>query len=1219
MINFRFSNFVLGRVLVPLLLFLGLGFNFGDLKASHLMGGDLTYSCIGGNTFRIRLTLYRDCAGINMNTTETIAVNSTSCSFSTNLSAPLEPGYPIEVSALCSSQLGNSTCNGGSLQGVQEYVYSVIYTLPSACTDWVFSYSNCCRNYAITTGPGGQSFYFEATLNNVLAPCNNSPDFFTKPVPYFGVNQPQTYSHATTELDGDNLVYSLTIPKQSAGTNVTYIAPWSFSYPITTSTGTFPINSTTGQMTFTPTLVQNSVTAVLVQEFRGGQLIGSVRRDIQLIIINGGNGAVNIGPVYNLNGATANPGQTNVFTACAGTPMTFQIQASDPNGASPNVTNNAASALPGASLLSSGTNPRTLTFNWTPPASSVGYNSFYINVSDNFCPIPSLANVNIVIYVAGVEIVASSDSICSGQQVQLGAYVYGNAAGTYAWTGPGLSSNNIPNPTASPPTLPQSYTVTYSFAGCTSSDNLSIYQGGSINAVPPSASVCPGQTVQFNANAYLPYTINGASCGLGTSACATPPTVYTIGSGSASIQYPYSGYWHDGRTQMLYMAAELTASGLTAGNISAIALNVASKGSTIPYTGFTLKIGCTNASALTGYTAGLTTVYAPGPVSTTTGWNTYTFSTPYQWDGTSNLVVEICFNNTGYTQYDYVAYTTTSTNTVYYRYQDNAVGCNFTTGTPSTSRPNMRFTHCPIQPPINYTWTPASGLNATNIANPVATAGASNTTYYVQVTGGGCTLRDTIVLNSSNIIDATPDSSGYCGGYGFTVNLNAFTSLTPVTSTPVCGTTNSPCGGLLNSYSIGAASQTADYPFSGYFEDGRTQMLFTAAELLSAGLVPGKITAMALNVQSAYSTQAYTGFTISIGCTNITSLTAFQSGLTNVFTGNYSVGSTTGWKAFNFTNGYGWDGTSNLVVQICFNNTSYTDHDYVYSTTTPFQSVYYSYTDGVTGCTIAAGTATNNRPVVQFSNCSLSAPLSYTWSPPTGLNDASLQNPVATPLSSTVYSVTVSNGVCNATDNVEITVDNCILPVGELEFTASLRKEDDYYVQLNWNTKNESNTDVFELQRRYPDEIGFEKIGTVNAMGNTNNSTYYKYQDRNLRPVSGEQTIYYRLREVDTDGSEFYTPVIEVKIAPDAAMQFNLYPNPASKTLNLEMDNNNTDITEVQVSLTDNLGRVMPLIPQSLNNRKMIFDISGLSYGSYILTILTPDGKRSYKKFVKSE
>lgn len=1225
MFNTRFSNLCFEKYL------LGFVFLFSffisqthNLQASHLMGGDLTYQCISGNTFRIRLTLYRDCAGVNMNTTESIAINSTSCSFSTSISAPLEAGYPVEVSALCSSQLGNSTCNGGTLQGVQEYVYSAIYTLPSACTDWIFSYSNCCRNYAITTGPGGNSFYFEAMLNNVLAPCNNSPDFFTKPVPYFGVNQPQTYSHATTELDGDNLVYSLTQPLQSAGTSVTYTAPWNHTYPINTSTGTFPINSTTGQMQFTPITVQNSVTAVLVQEFRNGNLIGSVRRDIQLIIIAGANGAVNIGPVYNLNGATANPGQTNVFTACAGTPMTFQIQANDPNGSAPNVTNNASTALPGSTMTSTGTNPKTLTFTWTPPAGSVGYNAFYINVTDNFCPIPSIANVNIVIYVAGVELVASSDSICSGQQVQLNAYVYGNAAGTYTWVGPGLSANNVPNPTATPPTLPQSYSVSYSFAGCTSSDNLSIYQGGSINAVPPSASVCPGQTVQLNANAYLPYTISGASCGMATSACATPPTTYSLGTGSAVIQYPYSGYWHDGRTQMLYTVAELTASGLTAGNISAIALNIATKGSTIPYTGFTIKMGCTSATSLTGYVAGLTTVYAPAtPVASVTGWNTYSFPTAYQWDGSSNVIVEICFNNTGYSQYDYVTYTTTSTNTVFYRYQDNAVGCNFTTGTAANSRPNMRFTHCPIQPPISYTWTPATGLSASNIPNPVATAGASNSTYLIEVTGGGCTLRDTVELISSNIVDATPDSSGYCGGYGFTVNLDATTSLTPINSTPVCGISAAACGGPLNTYSIGAASQTADYPFSGFWEDGKMQMLFTATELLNAGVVPGKITSISLNVQGAYSTQAYSSFTIQMGCTSATSLSGYVStGLSTVSGPSaYSVGGTTGWKTFTFSpaSQYSWDGVNNLVVQFCFNNTSYSDYDYVYSTTTPFQSVYYVYTDGTNGCTVTTGTSSNNRPVVQFSNCTLSAPLSYTWNPPAGLNNPNIQNPVASPSTNTIYTVTVSNGVCSAQDNVRITVDNCVLPIEELSLTASLYKNPDYYVQLNWNTKNETNTDRFEVQRRYSDENTFEKIASVNAMGNTQSLTKYKYLDEGLRPVTNEQTIYYRLRELDIDGKEFYTPVIEVKIAPNSALEFNLYPNPASQTLNIELDYNNSDVADAQVWVSDNLGRLSRLSPQSTTNRKLVFDISTLPSGSYMITLVTAEGKRLSKKFVKTE
>jgi len=50
----------------------------------------------------------------------------------------------------------------------------------------------------------------------------------------------------------------------------------------------------------------------------------------------------------------------------------------------------------------------------------------------------------------------------------------------------------------------------------------------------------------------------------------------TIGTGTTSSNYPFTTYWMDGRTQMLYPASEITANGGVAGNITSIAFNVIS-------------------------------------------------------------------------------------------------------------------------------------------------------------------------------------------------------------------------------------------------------------------------------------------------------------------------------------------------------------------------------------------------------------------------------------------------------------------------------------------------------------------------------------------------------------------------------------------------------------------------------------------------------------------
>lgn len=506
------------------------------LQASHIMGCDLIYQHLGGNQYRIKLTQYRDCSGILPSNSVSISVSSALCSQNFSLTANLDTGYPIEVSAICGSQLPNTTCNGGTVPGVQEYVYSVITTLPANCSDWKFSWYDGNRNSAISTisSPGSAFIYIEATLNNLNFSGNNSPDFITKPVPYFGLNQPQNYSHSTVEPDGDVLVYSLVAPLDNSTTPVTFLSPYSATYPISTTSGTFPFNTTTGQMSFTPNAIQNAVTAILVQEYRGGVLIGSVRRDIQMVVLNMTNGSSSATPPTNIAGANLVAGQSSVFNACVGTTMTFKVTASDPNAATVIThTSNNTTALPGSSVSVSGTNPKVMTFSWTPTAADIGTNSFSVTFTDNNCPIPSIIALNYVIYVLGINITNTDTSICNlGGSLQLSTAIFGAGSGNYAWTGTGLSANNIPNPIVTPSSLPSLYTVSYTLSGCNVTDHISIIQNTTkVNAFSTDSVVCTTKPVTLNTSingisgGSYSWSGNGLSSSNASSTIATPPSL----------------------------------------------------------------------------------------------------------------------------------------------------------------------------------------------------------------------------------------------------------------------------------------------------------------------------------------------------------------------------------------------------------------------------------------------------------------------------------------------------------------------------------------------------------------------------------------------------------------------------------------------------------------------------------------------------------------------
>ncbi|HEY4336669.1 MAG TPA: zinc-dependent metalloprotease [Puia sp.] len=105
------------------------------------------------------------------------------------------------------------------------------------------------------------------------------------------------------------------------------------------------------------------------------------------------------------------------------------------------------------------------------------------------------------------------------------------------------------------------------------------------------------------------------------------------------------------RTQFQYKASELTAAGIPAGTLSGLSLNISSKQTTRPFTNFNIKLGTTTAPYLVDNngafgTSGssMTVVKTISSYTTKAGWNNFTFDVPYTWNGTSNLVVEICYD-----------------------------------------------------------------------------------------------------------------------------------------------------------------------------------------------------------------------------------------------------------------------------------------------------------------------------------------------------------------------------------------------------------------------------------------------------------------------------------------------------------------------------------------------------------------------------------------------
>jgi len=123
--------------------------------------------------------------------------------------------------------------------------------------------------------------------------------------------------------------------------------------------------------------------------------------------------------------------------------------------------------------------------------------------------------------------------------------------------------------------------------------------------------------------------------------------------------------------------------------------------------------------------------------------------------------------------------------------------------------------------------------------------------------------------------------------------------------------------------------------------------------------------------------------------------------------------------------------------------------------------------------------------------------------------------------------------------------DLSIVPVELTSFVANVV---DRSVVLNWITATEVNNQGFEIQRS-EDEASFSNIGFVPGFGTTTEPKSYSYTDQSV--TSG--TYYYRLKQIDYDGSFTYSSVVEVEVSLPTVLSLEQnYPNPFNPTTTIQ-------------------------------------------------------------------
>lgn len=358
------------------------------IQATHVVGGEITYRCEGPNQYTISLSLIRDCYGISLPSSTNIQYSSPSCAGGSLL---LSRTSVQEVSSVCPST--STSCNGGPLSGYEQHTYEGLLTLSATCQDVLLEYSICCRSSSITNlvSPSSTSFFIQTKFKNSSTLCNNSPTFSPQP-PFLAAGAASNVNIHAVDTDGDSLAFHLIPAQQSTSQQVPFNAGFSASNPIASSPSYLSLDPLTGMISLSP-YQQKAVMCIRIDEYRDGVLIGSVKRETIVSVVNSSDPPVIGAPINVVGGAIVG----SEIQMAAGDTMTFDLPVSDPNAV--NQVTTSVYARPGLGKVTTiGNNPGTIRVTLYP--SLVGTHLFHVKVNNDNCPFTGVTTASFQVRVS---------------------------------------------------------------------------------------------------------------------------------------------------------------------------------------------------------------------------------------------------------------------------------------------------------------------------------------------------------------------------------------------------------------------------------------------------------------------------------------------------------------------------------------------------------------------------------------------------------------------------------------------------------------------------------------------------------------------------------------------------------------------------------------------------------------------------------------------------
>ncbi|MFK7773544.1 MAG: T9SS type A sorting domain-containing protein, partial [Saprospiraceae bacterium] len=276
-----------------------------------------------------------------------------------------------------------------------------------------------------------------------------------------------------------------------------YSAPLSGINPLVASTQT--VDAVTGEIVIVPTTTQVGVICLQVEEYRNGNKIGEIVRDLQFTVTDC---QFNTLPILSgINGSADSTGTTGDYNiqACAGEEVSFKLQGFDaeavPSNPFQNIEIKWNFGIQGASFITDYNLPYPESeFKWTPSAADVGTNIFFVSVGDDACPFNAsnvyTYRVDVLPALSATIIGYDSTTVAPGDTILLEASTPANDV-TYSWApSTDLSCTDCASPMViASSTTVYTVTITSLVNGCSTTEEVEItVQPISTREVPQSLS-----------------------------------------------------------------------------------------------------------------------------------------------------------------------------------------------------------------------------------------------------------------------------------------------------------------------------------------------------------------------------------------------------------------------------------------------------------------------------------------------------------------------------------------------------------------------------------------------------------------------------------------------------------------------------------------------------------------------------------------------------------